>query len=84
VKEVSVSTTHTPARVYRFPVGDGKGAAFAISHNLDNQFPIVQVYRATAPFSLVEVEVEATSQDEVTLHFASPPQPGEYMVVIVG
>jgi len=79
-----MSTAHTPARVYHFPVGDGKGAAFVIPHNLGNQFPVVQVYRATAPFSLVEVETEATSQNEITLHFASPPQPGEYMVVVSG
>ncbi len=79
-----MSTTHTPARVFHFPVGDGKGAAFAIPHNLNNQFPVVQVYRAAAPFSQVAVAIEATSQDEVTLHFASPPQPGEYIVVIIG
>lgn len=79
-----MATAQTPARVHRFPVGDGKGTAFRVPHSLGNQFPIVQVYRATAPFSLVEVEIEATSQDEITLHFAAPPKPAEYMVVIVG
>lgn len=79
-----MSATKNPATIQRFPVGDGKGSAFQIPHNLNNQFPIVQVYRTAAPFSLVEVEIEATSPNEVTLHFSGPPQPGEYTVVVVG
>jgi len=84
LKEGSMSTAKAPATIQRFPVGDGKGAVFGIAHGLNNQFPLVQVYRATTPFSLVVVQVEATSSNEITLHFSSPPQPGEYMVVVVG
>lgn len=79
-----MSTAKAPTTIQRFPVGDGKGAVFGITHGLNNQFPLVQVYRAIAPFNLVVVQVEATSSNELTLHFSSPPQSGEYMVVIVG
>jgi hypothetical protein len=79
-----MSTGKTPATIQRFPVGDGKGSSFRISHGLNNQFPVVQIYRAIDPFSLVVVEIEATSSNEITLHFAAPPLSGEYIVVVVG
>lgn len=79
-----ISQGPNPARVCQFLVGDGRGAAFPLTHNLGNHFPLVQVYEAATPFERVEVSVAVTSPNDLVVTFASPPARGAYVVVIVG
>lgn len=73
------------ARIRRFIVGDGSGAAFSLAHGLDTPAPVVQVYQTHAPFFQVATRgVQAPTRDDVVVHFATPPASGEYIVVIIG
>ena len=57
---------------------------FVATHNLNSRDAIVQVYDNSSPYSQIEVDVDHTSVNTVTLTFASQPTAGAYRVVITG
>lgn len=73
-----------PARILQFLVGDGSGTAFPLTHNLNNRYPVVQIYEANAPFEQVQVSIASTSPNDLVVTFAHAPARGAYVVVIVG
>ncbi len=80
-----MESTPTPARVRHFIIGDGKGSAFRLSHGLDTSAPVVQVYQRHEPFfQIAPAGIQAVTTNEVAVHFSTPPESGEYIVVIVG
>jgi hypothetical protein len=57
---------------------------FAATHNLGTRDVSVAVYANSAPYGEVEVDVDHTSTNVVTLTFAAAPTAGAYRVVITG
>jgi len=76
--------TATYSSVYRATLtGDGSAAEFTVSHNLNNQYALVQVYDM-ADDKLVEVDVKAHDANTVKVNFASAPaNAATYKVVVV-
>lgn len=65
-------------------VGDGSTTSIVVTHNLGTQDVIVQVYTASGTFAQVQVEVQYTSTNTITLVFATAPTSGQYRVVVIG
>ena len=57
---------------------------FTATHNLGTRDVSVAVYANSAPYGEVEVDVDHTSVNAVTLTFAAAPTAGAYRVVITG
>ena len=57
---------------------------FTATHNLGTRDVTVAVYSNSSPYGEVEVDVDHTSTNVVTLTFASAPTAGAYRVVITG
>ena len=57
---------------------------FTATHNLGTRDVTVAVYANSAPYGEVEVDVDHTSTNVVTLTFAAAPTAGAYRVVITG
>ena len=57
---------------------------FTATHNLGTRDVTVAVYSNSSPYGEVEVDVDHTSVNTVTLTFASAPTAGAYRVVITG
>jgi len=57
---------------------------FTATHNLGTRDVVVAVYTNSSPFAEVEVDVDHTSVNAVTLTFASAPTAGAFRVVITG
>lgn len=62
----------------------GSTTAHAITHNLGTRDVQVAVYLNSGSYEEVEVDVERTSANVVTLRFAVAPADGAYRVVVVG
>jgi len=57
---------------------------FTATHNLGTRDVVVAVYSNSSPYGEVEVDVDHTSTNAVTLTFAAAPTAGAYRVVITG
>ena len=57
---------------------------FTATHNLGTRDVTVAVYSNSSPYGEVEVDVDHTSENAVTLTFAVAPTAGAYRVVITG
>lgn len=57
---------------------------FLSTHNLNTRDVTVAVYDNSSPYSEVEVDVDHTSVNSITLTFAAAPTAGAYRVVITG
>jgi hypothetical protein len=57
---------------------------FTATHNLNTRDVAVSVYATASPYSEVEVDIDHTSVNTVTLTFAAQPTAGAYRVVITG
>jgi hypothetical protein len=57
---------------------------FTATHNLGTRDVVVSVYANSSPYGEVEVDVDHTSTNVVTLTFAAAPTAGAYRVVITG
>ncbi len=80
VRETTISSYLS----YTTTIGDGSSTSFLLTHNLDTRDLIIQVRRAASPYDLVDVAVEYTSVNTVTLVFASPPAVNDFRVIILG
>jgi len=57
---------------------------FVATHNLNSRDVVVQVYDNSSPYAQIEVDVDHTTVNTVTLTFAAAPTAGAYRVVITG
>ena len=64
-------------------IGDGTATSIVFTHNLQNQYCIVQVYDV-ATNAQVQVGVTLTDSVSVTLDFSVPPANNEFRVVVIG
>lgn len=71
------------ARKVTATYGDNTTTAFAITHGLNSQWPVVAVYEVSSGAE-VEVDVVVTSATVVTITHAVAPTTNQYRYVIVG
>jgi hypothetical protein len=64
-------------------IGDGSTTDIVYTHNLNNQYCVVQVYDA-ATNSQIQCGVELTSSTTCTLNFSTAPASNEFRVVVSG
>lgn len=71
-------------RKFTQTIGDGAATSYTVTHNLANQWALVQVYRNSSPFDMVGVDIELTSANTATIKFAVAPTASAYRVIAVG
>lgn len=71
-------------RKYATSIGDASNTSFQIDHVLGTKDVIVQVFQNAADYGQVEVDVEHTHVDYVTIKLASAPSLNEFRVVVTG
>lgn len=64
-------------------VGDGTSTSFVVTHNFGTQDVLVMVRQNSAPYAIVNADVEITDSNNVTVKFASAPSVDEYKVIIM-
>lgn len=65
-------------------IGDGSTTSIVVTHNLNTQDIVVYVYTASGTFVEVNVEIQHTTVNTITLVFAVAPTAGQYRVVVIG
>jgi len=65
-------------------LGDGSTTSIVVTHNLGTQDVIAQVFTPTGTFAEVQVEIQNTSVNTITLVFAVAPTSAQYRVVVIG
>lgn len=63
-------------------IGDGASKSFTVGHGLGTRGVSVSVYRTAAPYDEVQVEVEHTDANTVTVRTTMVPVAGEFTVVV--
>ena len=71
-------------KFYDEHIGDASNLDFTVAHNLGTKRVTVAVYRNASPYDEVLPDVEHTTDNDVTLKFASAPGADEYTCVVVG
>ena len=79
---VSVDTT-VVARKYTTQL-TGSTTSYVVNHALGNQWVTAQVVRNSGAFDLVDVDIELTDANNVTVRFATAPASNAYRAVVVG
>lgn len=74
---------HAITRKFVSQIGDGIELNWPITHNIGTKEVTVQVYDAVT-YETVEADVVRTSDNVVTVSFASPPPAQAFKVVIIG
>lgn len=76
--------TAIAVRKFAAQFGDGSALAYVITHNLGTTDVTVSVYRNSGAADEVEVDVEHTSTNTITLRFTVAPTSNQFRVVVHG
>jgi hypothetical protein len=80
----AAAVTHSIARKYSETLtADPAATAFVVTHSLNTRDVIAQVYAVASPYEQVEVAIEYTSVDTITVKF-NEANSGDYRVVVTG
>lgn len=71
-------------RKYSVSIGDGSATSYTVTHSLNTRDVTARVYEVASPYAEVEVDVEHTTTDTLTIKFSSAPTSDQYRVVVVG
>lgn len=77
----AVDTT-VVSRKYQTAVGDGASTSITVTHNLNNAYPVVQLWETGGSKRRVECDVQSASVNSITLIFATAPASGAYECVV--
>lgn len=80
VDELAVSATRKFSQV----IGNNSNTSFDITHNLETQEIVVQVYENASPYAQVLCDIELTTINQIKVSFGAAPKSNELKVVIVG
>lgn len=69
---------------YATDIGDSTSTDIVITHNLNTRDATVQVREAGSPYEQVNVDVEYTTTNTVTLRFAIAPAVNAYRAIVMG
>lgn len=83
VDAISIDTTLV-VRKSNADLGNGAATSFVITHNLGTRDVMVQVYTNSGSYDEVEVDIQRTSINTVTVIFATAPATAAYRAVIQG
>ena len=75
---------HAIARKYVALIGDGSTKTFPLQHKLGTKDVTVQIVENNEEYNQVEADVLRTSDNTVTIKFATAPALEEYKVIVVG
>lgn len=65
-------------------IGDGSATQFTVTHNFNTRDVHVAVYRNSGAYDQVNVDVEHTTVNTVTIRFAAAPASNAFRVVVMG
>lgn len=68
----------------RYEVALTANASQVVTHNLGNRFVTAEVYQTATPWNRVEVVIECTSVNTLTVIFNTAPTASEYTIVVIG
>ncbi len=68
---------------YAASIGNGSATSFTVTHNLNSRRVIVQVVATAAPYDEVEVDIQRTSVNALTVIFAAAPATNAYDVLVM-
>ena len=85
-QDVTVAAMKTALGIIgKYSIGTiGGSTSQVITHNLNTQAVLVDVYRTLTPWDTVDCDIERTTVNTVTLRFAVAPSANEYSCVVVG
>lgn len=74
---------HEITRKYKETLSNS-ATSYTVTHNLNTQDVVVQIYEVASPYQQVFTDIEHTNSNTVTVKFAVAPSAGEYRVVVIG
>lgn len=84
VTPLKLATWSGRIRKFATLIGDGSATQFTVTHNLNTRDVHVVVYRNSGNYDQVDVDVEHTTVNAVTIRFASAPSSNAFRVVVIG
>lgn len=79
----SPATSSIPKK-YSVQVGDNASTSITVTHNLNSQDVIVQVYQNSSTWDEVECDIQHSTVNTCTLIFATAPTTNQYKCVVIG
>ena len=65
-----------------FTIGDGTATTYTCNHNLNTRDLTVAVRLTAAPYSIVDIDMDMTDMDNITIRSAKPLATNELTVVV--
>lgn len=84
VTPATLANTNIVPHIYAVDVGNGSDTSITVTHNLGTKDVILSVFDNTTPFAEVDVTVEHTSTNVITLQFNTAPTTNQYRTVVLG
>jgi hypothetical protein len=81
--EVKAQANALP-QIHAANVGNGSSTDIVVTHNLGTRDVLVQVRDNASPYDYVMVDIEATTENTVTLRFAVAPAENAYRCIVMG
>lgn len=81
--KLGLAANQTNARKFQYALATS-ATTYTITHNLNTQYVVVQVFQSTTPFQQVECEVTAPTVNTVVLKFNTAPAVNTLIATVIG